>query len=160
MRLISPAHTMLRDRTSRESAFPLPRFWLRPALRVLFRGKHGAKASSVHPVCASPRERKLCPMSKCTVAARHYCGVVGILPASTKTKRKPVIMKIRIYSFTDHRNTLTAAEDAAYIAAGMAYGEALRAAGVFVGGRRDYGHRKLRRPSQCATARGMSNDGP
>jgi hypothetical protein len=93
-----------------------------------------AKASICHPVMRFARARgNFAQMSKCTVAARHYCGVVGILPARTKTKRKPVIMK---YALLVHgsQEYFDRGKDAAYIAAGMAYGEALRAAGVFVGG--------------------------
>jgi len=93
-----------------------------------------AKASICHPVMRLARARgNFAQMSKCTVAARHYCGVVGILPARTKTKRKPVIMK---YALLVHgsQEYFDRGKDAAYIAAGMAYGETLRAAGIFVGG--------------------------
>jgi len=134
MRLISPAH-YARDRHFQENRPSIATILAQAGARVaVSEANTVAKASICHPVMRFARARgNFAQMSKCTVAARHYCGVVGILPARTKTKRKPVIMK---YALLVHgsQEYFDRGKDAAYIAAGMAYGEALRAAGVFVGG--------------------------
>jgi hypothetical protein len=56
-----------------------------------------------------------------------------MLPARTKTKRQPIIMK---YALLIHESQeyFDRPKDAAVTAPGRAYGEALQAAGVFVGG--------------------------
>lgn len=78
-------------------------------------------------------EKNFAQMSKCAVAARHHCEAVGILLARTETERQTIIMK---YALLVHESQeyFDRRKDSTSIAAGRAYGEALQAAGVFVGG--------------------------
>jgi hypothetical protein len=71
-------------------------------------------------------------MSKCVVAARHHCKAVGIPPGWNKNNNQ-IIMK---YALLVHQpqEYFDRRKEAASIAAGMAYGEALRGAGVLVTG--------------------------
>jgi hypothetical protein len=72
-------------------------------------------------------------MSKYAVAARHHCEAAGILSARRRTKRLQINMKYALL-ILESQEHLNRRKDPALQAAGMAYGEALRAAGVIVAG--------------------------
>ena len=68
-------------------------------------------------------------MSKYAVAARHHCEAAGILSARKRTKRLQINMKYALL-ILESQEHLNRRKDPALQAAGMAYGEALRAAGI------------------------------
>jgi hypothetical protein len=78
-------------------------------------------------------EKNFAQLSKCAVAARQHCEDVGILPVRTETKRQTIIMKYALLVY-ESQESFDRRKDSTSIAAGRAYGEALQAAGVFVGG--------------------------
>jgi hypothetical protein len=71
-------------------------------------------------------------MSKCALLLRHSYEAIGTFRWLNKDKKEGNIMKYAMLVYQS-QETFDRRDDAA-IAAGRAYGEALQAAGVFVGG--------------------------
>jgi hypothetical protein len=72
-------------------------------------------------------------MSKSAILARHQCEASGTSRDLKYRKPKAVIMKYALL-IHESKESFNRPKDANAIAAGRAYGQALQAAGIFVGG--------------------------